>query len=147
MERSWANMVKTNTSTNKSSKILVSNNNKLKKKVAVNKTWGGFKLSDIAKEKLFDIKNKIDFNIDNNIFRDDDDLINVITELGEEKASGDVYGIKMKIKILSFDFDPETELFVIHINDGVEDVIIRNKYDNTVYIINDDGSRQKLHSK
>lgn len=146
MERSWANMVKT-IKINNTNKILVSDNNKLKKKVVVNKSWGGFILSDIAKEKLFDLKNKIDFNIDKNISRDDNDLINVIIELGEEKASGDVYGIKMKIKILSFDFDPETEVFVINLNDGLEDVIIRNKYNNSGYIVNDDGTRQKLLPK
>lgn len=143
MERSWADMVKT-AKIGDANKILVSDNNKLKKKVVVNKSWGGFKLSDIAKEKLFDIKNKINFNIDQNISRDDNDLINVIMKLGEEKASGDVYGIKMKIKILSFDFDPETEFFVVIVNDGLEDIIVRNKYDHLGYIINDNGSRLQL---
>jgi hypothetical protein len=147
MDHSWADMVKSNNSVKSNSGKIIISDSKLKKKVAVNKTWGGFTLSHEAKEKLFSIKNKIDFNIDNNIFRDDDDLINVIMELGEEKASGDVYGIKMKIKILSFDFDPETEVFIIHLNDGLEDVIIRNKYNNSGFIINDNGSRQKLDQK
>jgi len=142
MERSWIDVVKTNKDL-----IKTSDNNKPKKEVAISKTFGGFKLSKIAKEKIFDIKGKIDFNIDYNIKRDDSDLIKVIKELGEEKASGDVYGFKMKIKVLSFDLDEETEYFVIHVYDGLEDIIIRNYNNNSGYIINDDGSREKLHPK
>ena len=143
MENSWANIVKTNNS----NKVLVNDKCKLKEKVAVNKTCGGFRLSQIAKEKIFDLKKKIDFNIEENILRNDPDLINVIMDLGEEKASGDVYGVKMKIKVLSFDFDPETEFFIIYKNQGLEDVIVRSNINNIAYIINDDGSRTKLQSK
>lgn len=95
MERSWADLVKAQSSNN-FDKVLIST--KIKKRVVVNKTWGGFVLSNDAKGELFDIKNKIGFNIDNNIKRDDGDLINVIMKLGEEQSSGDVYGIKMKTK-------------------------------------------------
>lgn len=132
MEKSWALMVKTPAKTNQ---ILTKTNQILTKTAVINKSYGGFHLSKIAEKKLSDLKGK---KINNQNFatiynsppselyiaRDDKDLIAVVKELGEENASGDVYGFPMKIKIITFPFNSETEKYYVMSHDGAEEILI-----------------------
>lgn len=142
MEKSWAQMVKTPT---KSNEIPITKPNLITKRVVTSASYGGFTLSNIAKKKLSAIKG---YAIDDlNIERDDADLIAIIKELGEEIVAGDVYGFKMKIKIITFNLNSNTETYRIGSTDGLERILIFSN-DKCVFYIDDwDNSRKKAQFK
>ena len=124
------------------------------KTVAVCKSYGGFELSSEAIQairfKIERISHAIvarnygltynpNFNI-NTIPRDNAVLIEVINDLGIF-ASGNIFGIQMDIRTITFKFDPHTEFFGIYNYNGYEDIIIVNKNTKERFRVNDKGER------
>jgi hypothetical protein len=142
MEKSWAQAVKTPA---KANTITIMKSNLITKSVVISIAYGGFHLSNIAIKKLSTLKGyKI---TDLNIERDDVDLIAIIKDLGEETVAGDVYGFKMKIKVVTFEINPEVETYRIISNDGAERILIFNNNEYTFYIDDWDNSRKKPQFK
>jgi hypothetical protein len=108
--------------------------------MVLNRTYGGFRLSEACIQQL-NLKENLKRKLkekekegkkfssieeafrDHIIGRDDPDLVSVVKALGTEEASGDVYGIKMKIEIIEFDL-PSTQGFNFAEEDGCEHLII-----------------------
>jgi hypothetical protein len=93
--------------------------------VVINATHGGFTLSDCCIMEL----EKFGYpkvRLEHTIKRDDPNLLKIIKTIGLEKACGDVYGFKMKLRLVQFDLLP-TEDFTIGAYDGFEGIIIFEK--------------------
>jgi hypothetical protein len=92
--------------------------------LALCRCYGGFRLSKTCIQELKKKgKTGESYEIEKSIRRDDPDLISIFKTLGNEEASGDVYGFKMNVELIEFDL-PSTQGFNIGEEDGYERVII-----------------------
>lgn len=102
----------------------------VRKRAVINKSYGGFKLSDLCIQEL-QKRGKVGdkYTIESTIPRDDPDLISVVESLGIKRASGDVYGFVMELRIMEFNLR-STQDFTILAEDGSEHIGIYEKQVN-----------------